>query len=422
MLSCECSAMIPRYLGTARGIMSLFQRTHMRLVSGFAVITTGLILFNVYGCRPKAKRAPAAHATAAVSSIASGAPLPVQPPNLRYFQSKPIDLEALTPIRTKAKAAFQQTLDRHTGANDSMVALARVLSEAPGSGVIAIELAKTAQRTRDRNRLARYLKIVERATAAFPVLAKPANTIARTGAADQRVATSPGLANPSRLNGVKDLGGVCGWLLTSFKEGRPPVGYVGEQDTQSLDCQISPTFALTPDLEAATAIVRTGKTDERVFAWVALRYQSSLWLSALIAESFAPSMHPYGNGFSVELQRTEAYRGALPEIVAYVTERSTVLDVVLGEMVVLNRNRSVVTTFDSQSPQSSPNIVLYSKLARSLIDPSDAQPPKGYKHSRELGRTTEESLTLEWGDNQVRLAPRVPGQAGSRLIALFTEP
>jgi hypothetical protein len=178
---------------------------------------------------------------------------------------------------------------------------------------------------------------------------------------------------------------------------------------------------LTPDLEATTAIVRTGNSDERVFAWVAVRYQASLWLSPLIAESFAPTLHPYGNGFSVELQRTEAYRGGLPEIVAYVTERSTVLDVVLGEMVVLDRNRCVVTTFDSQTPQSSPNIVLYSKIARSLIDPNDAQPPKGYKHSTDLGKTTEASFALAWGDNQVRLTPRVPQGAQSKVIALFTE-
>jgi hypothetical protein len=178
---------------------------------------------------------------------------------------------------------------------------------------------------------------------------------------------------------------------------------------------------LTPELEAATAIVRTGKTDERVFAWVAVRYQTNLWLTPLIAESSTPTMHPYGNGFSVELQRTEAYRGALPEIVAYITERSTVLDVVLGEMVVFDRNRCVVTTFDSQSPQSSANIVLYSKIARSLIEPGDDQPPKGYKHSSELGTTTEASFALEWGDNQVRLTPRVPAGAKSRVIALFTE-
>ena len=413
--------MITRYLGTADGIMSLFQRIQMRLVSGFAVITTGLVLFNVCGCRPKAKRAPAAEATASVATVVSVAPLPIQPPNLRYFQSKPMDLEALTPIRVRAKGAFQRTLDKHAGANDSMVALARALSQAPGSGVTAIELATAAYRAGDQNRLMRYLTIVERTTAAFPVLAKRANAIARTGAVGQRGATSPGLANPSRLNGVKNFGGVCSWLVSSFKQGRPPVGYVGEQDTDSPDCQISSPFALTPDLEAATAVVRTGKADERVFAWVAVRYQTSLWLSSLIAESFAPTMHPYGNGFSVELQRTEAYRDGLPEIVAYVTERSTVLDVVLGEMVVLDRNRCVVTTFDSQSPQSSPSIVLYSKTARSLIDPGDDQPPKGYKHSSDLGKTTETTFALEWGDNQVRLTPRVPERAKSKVIALFTE-
>ena len=394
----------------------------MRLVSGFAVITTGLVLFNVCACRPKAKRAPASEATVSVGTVTSVTPLPIQPPNQRFFQSKPIDLEALIPIRVRVKDAYQRTLDKHAGANDSMVALARALSKAPGSGVTAIELATAARRAGDRNRLMRYLKIVERTTAAFPVLAKAANTIARTGAADQRGATSPALTNPSRLDGVKDLGDVCSWLVTSFKQGRPPVGYVGEQDTDSLDCQISPPFALTPDLEAATAIVRTGKSDERVFAWVVARDQASLWLSPLIAESFAPNLHPYGNGFSVELQRTEAYRGGLPEIVAYVTERSTVLDVVLGEMVVSDRNRCVVTTFDSQSPRSSTNIVLYSKIARSLIDPNDAQPPKGYKHSTDLGKTTEASFTLEWGDNQVRLTPRVPAGAKSKVIALFPEP
>lgn len=303
-----------------------------------------------------------------------------------------------------------------------MGALARTVSEAPGSGVTAIELAKAAYRAGDHNRLLRYLKIVERTSGEFPVLSKQAAAITRTVLANQRGRSSPGLPNPSQLNGVNDFEGVCSWLVTSFRQGRPPVDYVGEQDTGAPDCQVSAPFALTPELQAATAVVRTGKSDERVFAWVAMRHRAGMWLGPLIAESFAPAMHPHGNGFSVELQRTEAYRGALPEIVAYVTERSTVLDVVLNEMVVLDRNRCVVTTFDSQCPKSSPNIVLYSTIARSLLDPSDAQPPKGYKHSNELGKTIEESFKLEWGDNRVRLAPSAPGQGNSKIIALFAEP
>jgi hypothetical protein len=302
-----------------------------------------------------------------------------------------------------------------------MAALASALKDAPGSGVLAIELARVAQRAHDQNRRARFLTIVERSVSAFPVHLKSAESIGlkrsvATARAGTDAAAEPRSVTTQKLDSVVSLENVCGWLVTSFKQGHPPVDYVGEQLTDSVECQSQTTQTFAQDLNAQTVIVRVGDTDERVYAWVAVRFKASVWLSPVVAESFAPALHPHGNGFSVELQRTEAYKAGLPEVTAYVTDRSTVVDVVLNEMVVTNRNRVVVMTFDGPVPQTSAPVLLYSKVYRALVDPDDLKPPKGYKHSPDIGTTTEESFRVEWAENSVRIKPASSGVTQTTML------
>jgi hypothetical protein len=397
----------------------------MRRCSGSVALITGIVLLNLGACRPKAKRFPAKPVETAFG-IAVPRPKVPQSPSQRYFESKPIDLEALAPVRTKANAAFRTSLDKHTRPNDSMTALARALFDAPGSAVAAIELTRAAARAHDVNRFGRYARIVERATIAFPSVANVADAVLRSGAQHplRRSAVPAPDAAPTltrQIPGLTLFSDLCGWLRTSFREGRPPVDDVGEQDTESIECQISPVENFGPGLEAAVAYVRTGTADQRVFAWVAVRLGRKFWLSRVVAECFAPALHPQGNGFSIELQRAEAYKAGLPEVTAYIADRSTVLDVILNETVVTSRHRVVVMTFDGPRPQTSESIVLQSSISRSLIDPNAPPPPKPYKHSTDLSKTAEESFSLEWGDNRVRLTPNGTNGADSKAITLFAE-
>jgi hypothetical protein len=362
-----------------------------------------------------------ARVVASASADAGLAAKPVQPANQHYLEAKPVDLEALAPARQKAAAALARTLDKHKSASDSMAALASALNDAPGSAVLAVELAKAARRAHDQNRLSHFRRIVERSLVAFPVVSKPAESIgAKRDLAKHptvTVSSTDSDAAPMRkLAGVDSLEHVCDWLTTSFNEGHPPVDYVGEQSTDSKGCQQTVPQTFAPELQALTAIVRLGGADERVFAWVALRFNQSIWLSPVVAESFAPGLHPNGNGFSVELQRTEAYKAGLPEVTAYITDRSTVIDVALNEMAVMDGHRIVVMTVDGQAPQASAPVSIHTRVARSLLDSSDVKPPKGYKHSPDLGKTTESSFRLEWGVNSVRLIPAPSGIALTKTL------
>lgn|GEM_PF-3504357 len=376
-------------------------------------------------CRPKAKRAPqnppsSASVDAAVMSE------PRQPTNRRYFAPQPVNLQAVAPIRDKAMAALQRALAKNADANDSMAHLARVVSDAPGSAVAALELTKAAQRAGDEKRFGRFARIAERASAAFPGLSKTAERVIHGQVPRHRRPNEPtgsrvGPTTFRRLDQVTRFDEVCRWLQRSFQTGHPPVEYVGEQDTSSIHCEQSEPQTFAADLAAVTAVVRVGTTDERLFGWVVVRARQALWLGPVVAESFAPAVHPHGNGFSIELQRTEAYKAGSPELTAYIHERSTILDVLLNEVVVNERNRVVVMTFDSPTPQSSQHIVVHSTTSRSLIDPKDTRTPRGYEHSKQLGKTLEETYRLEWGDNQVRLTPGGTSATGSKVITLFAE-
>lgn len=406
-------------------VMALL-REPMRRCFGLAAFVTAIVLLHLSACRPKAKPAPAsASATVTATATALVTAKPVASASLRYFESKPVDLEVLAPRRARANEAFRRALDKQLGANDSMAALARALFESPGSAVAALELTKAAWRAHDPNRFGRYLRIAERATASFPVLAKSTEAILAAGAQHQgHISAYQGKSGPvptREVSGVARFEDLCGWLLTSFKEGRPPVEYVGEQDTTPADCQLSAPQTLAPELKAATAVVRVGTSDERVFAWIVASAKEKLWLSPVVAESFAPAVHPHGNGFSIEIQRAEAYKAGLPELTAYIADRSTVLDLILNEQVLVDRHRVVVMTFDGPTPWTSQAIVVHSRTARALIDPSEPRAPKGYKHSSDLGRTTEETFRLEWGDNQVRLASAGTPGTQSKVVKLFPE-
>lgn len=121
-----------------------------------------------------------------------------------------------------------------------------------------------------------------------------------------------------------------------------------------------------------------------------------------------PPVHPHGNGFSIELQRTAVFRDGMPELSAYVTERKTAIDPALNEKQVSEQHELVVITFDLDPPQASAPIVLHSKVAFSLVDPADAVLPKGYAHSPNLGRVSETTFQLKWGNNRAELTPSEP--------------
>ncbi len=348
-------------------------------------------------------------------------------PNVSHFQTAPVDIGEYSALRTRVSAAIQLASNNKTSPNDALTVLVQALTDAPGSGVLAIELAKAAARAHDQRRFQRYVQIAQFLTVTEPNLSKLLRSIAKDkdSAAILKLrsdaeAAAMGASKARKIDGVT-TDAACAWVKKSFAEGRPPVNDVGLQGTESVDCQLLTSYSLTPDIQAVPVVAVARGQGERVFAWVAAKYNGAVWLSRSLVETSVPKFHPYGNGFSIELQRAAAYRGGIPELTAYISERRTVIDVALNEQEVLEQHRICVMTFDLDPPQTSAPIILHSRTERSLVDPSDKALPKGYSHSPDVGKLTEQTFRLEWGDNRVTLTPTAPAGAKGVEQVLFAE-
>ncbi len=339
-----------------------------------------------------------------------------------------MEIGEFSTLRRRVLPAIEGATSKTTPPNDSLVALAQALTDAPGSAVLAIELVRAAARARDQRRVQRYMQIARGLTEGQTNLSKILGSIktdetVRLKAHPHDRASMPSAASrpAQKVADGADFDAACVWLKKSFAEGRPPVDDVGQQGTASVDCQLLTPYPLTAEIRAVPVVVAARGAGERVFAWIAARYKGGIWLSASLVEMFAPPFHPFGNGFSIELQRTAAYHAGLPELSAYISERQTRIDVALNEQTTTERHRIVVMTFDLDPPRTSPSVVLHSRIERSLVDPNDSALPKGYRHSPDVGKVVEQTFRLQWGDNRVTLT--TTGQADAKPIEqpLFAE-
>ena len=395
----------------------------MRLVLHVTVILCGLFALNLEGCRSKPKRTAPPKTSVSIETMASP-DAGVFSLNEAHFQARPAEIGEFSALRSRALAAIQAAANKNNSPNDSLVALAQALTDAPGSAVLAIELAKAAARARDQRRLNRYIQIAQPLVEGQPNLSKLLGSIAidkpsKATSKNAKVTTAQylGPRPAQKIADNTDLTSACSWVTKAFAEGRPPVDDVGQQGTASVDCQLLSKYALTSEIQAVPVVASVRGQGERLFAWVAAAYKGNLWLSASLTEISVPPFHPDGNGFAVELQRTAAYRGGLPELTAYLTERRSQFDVALNEQLTTDRHRIVVMTFDVEPPQTSAFIVLHSRTERSLVDPSDKVIPKGYQHSPDVGKVAEQTFKLEWGDNRVSLTET--GRPNAKPIEQF---
>ena len=399
----------------------------MRLVPNVAIIIGGILALNFAGCRSKPKRPTQPKPSASVVTPAAadaGAPSA----NLAHFEPKAVEIGEFSTLRQRVLFALKGATSKTIPPNDSLVALAQALTDAPGSAVLAVELVRAAARARDQRRLQRYMQIAQHLTEGQPNLSKALGAIKTDKATKPKRNSHDDASSPSaaprpaqKIADGTDFDTACIWLKKSFAEGRPPVDDIGSQGTDSVDCQLLSPYSLTPEIRAVPVVVAARGAGERMFAWIAAAYKGGIWLSTSLVENFAPSFHPFGNGFSIELQRAAAYHAGLPELSAYISERSTQIDVALNEQVTIDRHRIVVMTFDLEPPRTSPSVVLHSRIERSLVDATDNALPKGYQHSADVGKVVEQTYQLQWGNNRVILT--ATGQAGAKPIeqVLFAE-
>jgi hypothetical protein len=347
-------------------------------------------------------------------------------PNEIYLNAKPLDLAKFSELRRRALLVVSNAAAPKASPSESMALLAQALTDAPGSAVLAVELAKAAVKAGDERRKNIYIRIAEplasgqsKLEKTLAALTKHRQKQPKLAAAEPKKTAGAVSKNLTRLSDGVEFEAVCSWLQKAFAEGHPPVDDVAQQSTEGIECQLLNRFALAPEVEAVPVVVAAHGRGNRVYAWVAATFKGALWLSPLVADSLSPEFHPDGNGFSIALQRTAAYGAGLPELSVYLTERRTVIDVALNEQEVLQQNRIAVVTFDIEPPQLSKSIVLHLTKTRSLVDGADTQLPKGYEHSKDLGRPVVQSFQLQWGDNRVKLTPHDQVSAEPIVQVLF---
>ena len=327
--------------------------------------------------------------------------------NEANFADMPVDHDQFAGLRTRVLSAIATNANSHSDPEDALATLVNVWEQAPQNAAIVLEMAKAAARAKDNRKLQRFAQIAEPLVADQPQLRKALDQLL-----PKREKANPKASKGTlrRLEAV-DLADVCAWIKQSFAQGRPPVADVGPQGTEVIDCQTLTRFDLTPEVQALPVVAAARGHGQRTFGWVAAKWRNSVWLSPSIVESFAPSFHPNGNGFAIELQRASVFRDGVPELSAFITERRTDIDPALNEKRTQEQHRLVVMTFDLDPPQVSPSVVLHTKSSVNLVDPSDTSLPKGYKHSANLGKVEETAYTLAWGKNLARLTPTEPNAA-----------
>ena len=372
-------------------------------------VALSVAAISVAGCRGKFK-----HRHLRVPHAAAGTlkPKSTEPSiNVAYMADAPLDLAEFSRVRARTLSAISASSDAHASPSSLLATLAGAWEQAPQGAVITIEMAKVAARAHDERRFRRFVQMARPLVAGQPNLLKALDTVTSKWAiANDSPPTD--LAGPKasprslrRLDGIEDLYSVCKWIQKSFAEGRPEVEDVGPQGTDSIECQTLSPYQLSPEVQALPIVAAARGHGQRLFGWVAAKWRGSIWLSRSIVESFAPPVHPAGNGFSIELQRAAVFRDGVPELSAYITERRTAIDPALNEKRVTERHAIVVLTFDLDPPQTSSPVVLHSKVSSSLVDPSDAALPKGYSHTPNLGKVSETTFQLSWGNNRAVLTP-----------------
>src|ERR1700690_4283 len=150
----------------------------MRLAPSVGIILGGLFALNLLGCRAKAKRPTLAKSSASVVT-APATDAGTVSPNVSHFQTKPVDIGEYSALRNRIVTAIQLAADPKTSPNDALSALVQALTDAPGSAVLALELAKAAARAHDQRRFQRYVQIAQTLTAAQPNLSKMLHSIAK---------------------------------------------------------------------------------------------------------------------------------------------------------------------------------------------------------------------------------------------------
>lgn len=222
---------------------------------------------------------------------------------------------------------------------------------------------------------------------------------------------------------AKDAHAVCAAIEAHLKEPATPLVTA---EAGKVDCAPDALLELgTPKLDRAIAFrVDLPGTPSTRLVYVALESAEGVTVTPPLAVVYDLDETGVVNDVIVDLQRIDVLRGGTPEIVVKMTERRTVPDAVLNEVLELERTRVVLLTVDRGRLEASQELYLSESVLRRALDPSDKKIPKGYARLRGLGKAAAYRMKVAWsGPNAITLT-RATGDAkprGEGVIQLFPE-
>jgi hypothetical protein len=151
-----------------------------------------------------------------------------------------------------------------------------------------------------------------------------------------------------------------------------------------------------PLLRAAAFRVDLGKSPSERQLYVALERAEEVTILGPVASVFSHDAKGLVNDVIVDLQRIDVLRGGTPEIVVKLSERRTVPDPVLNEVLELDRTTVVLLTLDRGHLEASRPLRLEESIVRRAIDPKARKVPTGHRPLRTLGVPSAFRMKVAW--------------------------
>lgn len=357
-----------------------------------------------------------------------------------------------------AKLNAGRDLEKKGDANGALDALKAARSTDPLGGAVALALSRAALASRDYGLARRASQVAQLAGLgrkdivsnagavlgeSLEKLGRPRDAVTAYGAALavdrnqpragnalerlEKEGAAPALGTVEKAPDVQapDIAGACGSIEREVRSGKVDLAFAPGPDATAVTCMEDYALDIrTAALEAARAIridVQSDSGAERL-VWIALQGPTGLSLFGPVTLIFAAPASGVVNDVVVDLQRIDVLPGGAPEVVIKLTERRTLPDIALDEVLEIDETRAFLLTVDRGGIQASREIVLSSRVLRSKIDQKSRQMPRGFEPAADLGRAAEYSMKVAWGGPNTMTLTRAYGNAKPKLegsISLF---
>jgi hypothetical protein len=349
-----------------------------------------------YGCRCGSDRKEPTREGSA-SASASAAPPEPEPVSRRTLaeREKP-NTDALSAARGQVLEALKQAraLAQAKKGAEALSIVTQARSVDPLGAVLALEGARAADLAGDAQQAAAWARLA--------LASAPPNAVAD---AARGVLDKAGPAAPAagEVGAFESIQAACAALEQRLRAEKPPPAGLGP--VANAKCEVEYELELDgANLDKAIALRVTGGEGTPVVAWVGLHTPAGFRIYGPVDAAVSSRDYGLTNDFTVDLQKVDVLPGGGPEVVVKLDERRTLADVVMNELVELDRTRVFILSLDRGSLEASREFVLSESVRRRLIAAKDKRLPAGYKQSQELGGEQSFSMAVAWtGSNEITL-------------------